>query len=471
MVEDICSFFSQGSNKYSKHGGEEGNSGTPHKAFQSNGLLQRNFSDGWDKEDVLMDKRHETPRSIDYNLKDISPLKRLLSAEQKISSATFNSPSFSALVTPHSKLSNYKLSTGSMKFGKILLSKQISISKFRLPESSPHVSSNGEGTDRLNSRPSRYSSLVNLSGQGDQSKDLEHNKYIDIPVVCLEEQLTRSNGNNNEFKSSFSTSGSGVKTTKDFPKLSQSEEPKGLAEAGETPDHMDVANFPNVQPIEPATEAKSPVQATWTENKDLMPHILMSEDPLSRSSTSSEIDDLTNIRPDGREQNNSTNMYDTIVSSPSKSLDVRLSGATECSTSCFGELNQCNQQDKLVRACLTQGGAAPTSNTRPSPLNLIADNSGSLQSKIGTVSTSPLLKGMSLVDGDDNGVDLSNLHNNSETFSNLQHSLRNGNIVSSHLESPAKTSKLGAFSPQFQKAWTSGLSIMQVVFSFLFLSK
>ncbi|XP_016902820.1 uncharacterized protein LOC103500493 isoform X2 [Cucumis melo] len=454
-----------GSNKYSKHGGEEGNSGTPHKAFQSNGLLQRNFSDGWDKEDVLMDKRHETPRSIDYNLKDISPLKRLLSAEQKISSATFNSPSFSALVTPHSKLSNYKLSTGSMKFGKILLSKQISISKFRLPESSPHVSSNGEGTDRLNSRPSRYSSLVNLSGQGDQSKDLEHNKYIDIPVVCLEEQLTRSNGNNNEFKSSFSTSGSGVKTTKDFPKLSQSEEPKGLAEAGETPDHMDVANFPNVQPIEPATEAKSPVQATWTENKDLMPHILMSEDPLSRSSTSSEIDDLTNIRPDGREQNNSTNMYDTIVSSPSKSLDVRLSGATECSTSCFGELNQCNQQDKLVRACLTQGGAAPTSNTRPSPLNLIADNSGSLQSKIGTVSTSPLLKGMSLVDGDDNGVDLSNLHNNSETFSNLQHSLRNGNIVSSHLESPAKTSKLGAFSPQFQKAWTSGLSIMQSPFT------
>ncbi|XP_031744677.1 uncharacterized protein LOC101212645 isoform X2 [Cucumis sativus] len=465
--EEISEKTEMGSKKYFKHGGEESNSRTPHKAFQSNGLLQRNFSDGWDKEDVLMDKRHETPRSIDYNLKDISPLKRLLSAEQKVSLSTFNSPSFSALVTPISKLSNYKLSTGSMKFGKILLSKQISISKFRLPESSPHVSSNGEGKDRLKSRPSSYSSLVNLSGQADRSKDPAHNKYIDIPVVRLEEQLTRSHGNNSEFKSSFSTSGSGFKTTKDFPRLSQSEEPKGLIEAGETPDHMDVANFSDNQPSEQVTEAKSPVQAAWTENKDLMPHILMSEDPLLRSSTSTEIDDLTNIRADGREQNNSTSMHDTIVSSPSKSLDVRLSGATECSTRCLGELNQRNQQVKHVSDCLTQGGAAPapTSNTRPSPLNLIADNLRSLQSKIGTVSTSPLLKGLSLVDGDDNGVNLSNLHNNSETFSNLQRSSRNGNIVNSHLESPAKTSKLGAFSPQFQKAWTSGLSIMQSPFT------
>lgn len=442
--------FSQGSNKYAKHGVEESilNSGTPHRAFQSNVLSQKNLTDGWDKEDSPMDKRHETPRSIDYNLKDISPLKRLLSAEQKTAFATFNSPSFSALVTPNSKLSNYRLSTGSMKFGKDLLSKQKSISKFRLPEPSPCVSSI-KGNGGLNSGPSSYSSLVNLSGQpDDHSKD---RKYIDIPVVCLEERLTRSNGNNGEPRSSISTCGSGVKTTKDFPRLSQSEEPKGLTEAGETPNHMAVANFSNLQPSEPAIEPKSPAQATWTENKNLMPHILMLEDPSSRSSTSIEIDDLMDIRPDDREQNNSTSMHDTLVSSPLKSLDVRLLGAAECSTSCFGELNQCDQQVKHVSAYLTEGGAAAAPTSNISPLNLIADNSSSLQSEIGTVSTSPLLKGLSLVDGDDNGLNLSNLHNN--------------------LKSPAKSSKVGTFSPQFQKAWTSGLSIMQVVFSFLFLSK
>ncbi|XP_038889056.1 uncharacterized protein LOC120078802 isoform X2 [Benincasa hispida] len=454
-----------GSKKYTEHGIEESvpNSGTPHKVFQSTGLLQKDLSDGWDKEDLLVDKRHETPRSIDYKLKDISPLKRFLSAEQKTFSATFNSPSFSALVTPNTKLSNYRLSTGSMKFSKGMLSKQKSISKFRLPEPSPCVSSI-KGNDRLNSRPSSYSSLVNLSGQPDHSKGLEY-KYIDIPVACLEEQLTRSNGNNGEFESSFSTCGSGVKTTNDFPRLSQSEEPKGLTEAGGTPDYMAVANFSNVQPSEPAIEAKSPAQATWIGDKDLMPHVLMSEDPLSRSSTRIEIDDLTNIRPDDREQNNSASMHNTLVSSPLRSLDVRLLGATECSTSCFGELKQCDQQVKHVSACLTQGGAAaaPTSNT--SPLNLIADNSSSLQSKIGTVSTSPLLKGLSLVDEDDNEVNLSNLHNNSETFSNLQFSSIDGNILNSRLESPAKSSMVGAFSPQFQKAWTSGLSIMKSPFN------
>lgn len=464
--------FYQGNREDAKHAVEESilNNGTPLQVFQSNGLIQGNLSDGWAKEDFPMDKRHETPKSIDYKLKDISPLKRSLSAEQKTSFATFNSPSFAALVTPNSKLSDYRMSTGSMKFSKDLSSKHKSISKFRLPEPSPCMSSIKEGNDRLKSRLSSYSSMVNLSGQPDRCKDLEC-KYTDIPVVRLEEQLSRSNGNNGEFESSFSIGGSGVKTSKDLPRLSQSEEPKGLAEAGETAGYMAMENFSNVQPSKPAIEAKSPAQVTWSEKKDLMPHILMSEDRLSASSTNIEIDALsTDIRPDDREHYNSTSIYDTLVSSPLKSLDVRLSGAAKCSTSCFGELKQCDQQVKHVSACLTQGGSAAAHTSNTSPLTSIADNASSLQSKSGAVSTSPFLKGLSLVDGTDNGVNLSNLQNNSETLSNLLLSSKDGDILNSRLASPAKSSKVGAFSPQFQKARTSGLSTLQVVISFRFLS-
>ncbi|XP_022952683.1 uncharacterized protein LOC111455306 isoform X1 [Cucurbita moschata] len=448
---------SKGINQYAKQGVEESilNNVTPHEVFQSNGLLQRKLSDGWAKEDFLIDKRPETPRSVDYKLKNISPQKRSFSAEQKTSLATSNSPSFSALVTPNSKLSNYRLSTGSMKFGMGLSSKQRSIPKFSLPEPSPCVSSIKEEIGRLKSRLSSYSSMVNLSGQPERCKDLE-SKYIDIPAVRLEEQLSRLNGNNGEFESSFSTSGSVVKPSKDFPRLSQSEEPKGFTDAGETPGYMAMANFSNMQPSEPAIELKSPAQATWTEKKDLMQHILISEDHLSRSSTSIKIDDVTDIGPDDREQNDSTSIHDTLVSSPLRSPDVRLLGNIECPSGSFGELKQCDLQVKHVSACLTQGQAAAADTSNTSPLTKIADNSSSLQSKSGAVSASPFLKGQSWVDGDDNGVNLSNLQNNFVTSKNLQLSSRDGNILNSRLESPAKSS-----SPQFQKPWTSERSIMQ----------
>lgn len=466
-------YFSQGIKEYAKHAVEKSilNNGTPHKVFQSNGLLEGNLSDGWAKEDFLMDRRHETMKGIDYKLKDISPLNnRSLSAERKTSFATFSSPALAALVTPNSKLPDYRMSTGSMKFGKELSSKQKSISKFRLPEPSPCISSIKEGIDRLKSRLSSYSSMANLSGQPDRCKDLEC-KYTDIPVVRLEEQLFSSNGNNGEFESSFSIDGSRVKTSKDLPRLSQSEEPKGSTEAGETPGYMTMANLSNVQPSKLAIEAKSPAQVTWSEKKDVMPHILMPENRLLGSCTSIEIDALSlDIIPDDREQNNSTSIHDTLVSSPLDGLDVRLLGATECSTSCFGELKQGDQQVKHVSACLMQGGdaAAHTSNT--SPLIFEVDKSSSLQPKSEPVSTSPLLKAPSLVDGADNGGHLSNLQHSSEAFSNLLLSSRDGSILKSRLASDAKNSMVNAFPLQFQKAQTGGPSILQVVFYLLFLS-
>ncbi|KAG6589091.1 hypothetical protein SDJN03_17656, partial [Cucurbita argyrosperma subsp. sororia] len=439
-----------GSKEYTKHAVERTilNNGTPHKVFRSNGLLQGNLSDGGVNENFLMDERLETQKNIDYKLKDVSPLNRSLSVEWKTSFATFNSPSFAALMTPNSKLSDYRMSTGSMNLGKDLSSKQKIVSKFRLPEPSPCVSSIKEGTDRLKSRLSSYSSLVNLSGRPDRFKDLKC-KYTDIPVVRLEERLSTVN-ENGECQSSFSIGGSVVENSKDFLRLSQSEEPKCVTEVGETPGSMALANISRLQPSQPAIEAKSPAH-TWSEKKDLTPHMMKSEDRLSGSSTSHKIDALsTDLKPDDKEQNNSTIIHDTPVSSPLKSSVVRLLGATECLTSCFGELKQCDQQVKHVSDRLMLGGAA--------------DNSSSFQSKSGAVSTSPF-KDSSLLDAAAYGDNLSNLQDNSETFSNLQLSSIDGNIQNSQLASPAKRSNVGVVSPQFQKAWTSGLSSLQSPFN------
>ncbi|XP_023529577.1 uncharacterized protein LOC111792394 isoform X2 [Cucurbita pepo subsp. pepo] len=438
-----------GSKEYTKHAVEGTilNNGTPHKVFRSNGLLQGNLSDGGVNENFLMDERLETQNNIDYKLKDVSTLNRSLPVEWKTSFATFNSPSFAALMTPNSKLSDYRMSTGSMKLGKDLSSKQKIVSKFRLPEPSPCVSSIKEGTDRLKSRLSSY--LVNLSGRPDRFKDLKC-KYTDIPVVRLEERLSRVN-ENGECQSSFSIGGSVVENSKDFLRLRQSEEPKCVTEVGETPGSMALANISRLQPSQPAIEAKSPAHVTWSVKKDITPRMTKSEDRLSGSSTSNKIDALsTDLKPDDKEQNNSTIIHDTPVSSPLKSSVVRLLGATECLTSCFGELKQCDQQVKHVSDRLMLGGAA--------------DNSSSFQSKSGAVSTSPF-KGSSLVDAAAYGVNLSHLQDNSETFSNLKLSSIDGNIQNSRLASPAKRSNVGVVSPQLQKAWTSGLSPLQSPFN------
>ncbi|XP_022989286.1 uncharacterized protein LOC111486405 [Cucurbita maxima] len=440
-----------GSKENTKHAVEGTilNNGTPHKVFRSNGLLEGNLSDGGVNENFLIDERLETQKNIDYKLKDVSPLNRSLSVEWKTSFATFNSPSFAALMTPNSKLSDYRMSTGSMKLGKDLSSKQKIVSKFRLPETSPCVSSIKEGTDRLKSRLSSYSSLVNLSGRPDRFKDLKC-RYTDIPVVRLEEQLSRVN-ENGECQSSFSIGGSVVENSKDFLRLSQSEEPKCGTEVGVTPGSMALANISRLQPSQPAIEAKSPAHVTWSEKKDLTPRMMKSEDRLSGSSTSNKIDALSiDLKPDDKEQNNSTIIHDTPVSSPLKSSVVRLLGATECLTSCFGELKQCDQQVKHVSDRLMLGGAA--------------DNSSSFQSKSGAVSTSPF-KGSSLLEAAAYGVNLSNLQDNSETFSNSQLSSIDGNIQNSRLASPAKRSNVGVVSPQFQKARTSGLSSLQSPFN------
>lgn len=96
----------------------------------------------------------------------------------------------SNVLSSHSRQSVSFISQDGIPHDRIVLSTQKSIPRFKIPDPSPAASSLKEGTNKLKSRLSKYSSMLSPFNDGQAAdSDIFLSRCVDAPIACLEEQL------------------------------------------------------------------------------------------------------------------------------------------------------------------------------------------------------------------------------------------------------------------------------------------
>uniref|UniRef100_A0A2N9EIX7 Knl1 C-terminal RWD domain-containing protein n=1 Tax=Fagus sylvatica TaxID=28930 RepID=A0A2N9EIX7_FAGSY len=428
----------------------------------------------------------------------------LSSKQQELFVSTPNSAKHMGIVTPSSKPPGSFLSKERRHVAS-LSSLPKSISKFKIPEPSPHSSRVKEGIDKLQRRLSNYSSMhspFNTASAGN-SKELQY-RHVDIPIACLEEHLCTADVKRGQDKNLINIEGDGIETPKSIGKLSQNEDIMDLAKDKVSPDYMSSGLLSQDEPKKLMAVVASPSQFTQLGGK-VTQNFLMPENPREMASVTSGTDSsLMEITLDNRKVSKGTVISDQLVSSPVKSLDQNLSASIEYQGSVTRGLKHLDQQNKLISSpaksldhnlsasmeyqdSVTRGlkhldqhnklisspaksldqnlsaskeyqgrqdGDSVENVTGNSHSTLVADKLDSLPSEGRAESGSPFsktnyVKKFAQVERviDNN---LSHLQNESVIFTNFQNSSRDRDIMNFQFERADKNLKAGADPPQYK---------------------
>ena len=272
----------------------------------------------------------------------------LSSKQQELFVSTPNSAKHMGIVTPSSKPPGSFLSKERRHVAS-LSSLPKSISKFKIPEPSPHSSRVKEGIDKLQRRLSNYSSMhspFNTASAGN-SKELQY-RHVDIPIARLEEHLCTADVKRGQDKNLINIEGDGIETPKSIGKLSQNEDIMDLAKDKVSPDYMSSGLLSQDEPKKLMAVVASPSQFTQLGGK-VTQNFLMQENPREMASVTSGTDSsLMEITLDNRKVSKGTVISDQLVSSPVKSLDQNLSASIEYQGSVTRGLKHLDQQNKLI---------------------------------------------------------------------------------------------------------------------------
>lgn len=367
----------------------------------------------------------------------------LLSSEQQQSFVnTPNSAKYMGIVTPSSKLPGFFSSKESIRHGESMSSIQKSISKFKIPEPSSSSSTLKEGIDKLKHRLSNYSSMpssFNTVLAGNSKDPLEG--HADNPIVHLEEHLCTADVKNEE-KNLTKIDGDGIETPKNIGKLSQNEVILGLAKDGESPNYMSLGLVSKDK--NPMTAVGSPSQFTRSGSK-LVQNFSMSENPsegtlVTLGADSSPVEITLDYRKDKRV----AGMPDIFVSSPVKRLGQDSSASMEYQGSVSHDLKQLGQYNKLFSGSGQDGDSIQHVNI-DSHSTLVADKLESLLSEMRAESDASFLRTNHVKEFAkvervlENNI--AHLHNESETFINIQSPLRERDAMNIQFESTDKNLK------------------------------
>lgn len=161
-----------------------------------------------------------------------------LSSRGRQSIMTPNSATYLGIISS-SKHTGIVSSNEVTKAAESISSIQKSISRFRIPNSSPPNSSLKEGIDKLKRRLSNYSSMPSpfTPDRTDNSTDLK-SKYVSALVASSEEKLHRADLKNGEYKMLVNIDNNGIETPKNTGKLAPDEAITGLENDGEPANYM-----------------------------------------------------------------------------------------------------------------------------------------------------------------------------------------------------------------------------------------
>lgn len=239
----------------------------------------QHLSEGSIRENSPIEGRDQSDIDQNFDQRYTSPLEGSISLSASGRQSILNTPNsarYSGIISS-SKQTGFVSSIEVIKAVESISSIQKSISRFRVPNPSPPVSSLKEGIDKLKHRLSNYSSMTSpfTSVLTENSKDLK-SKYVSAPIVCLEEKLHSADLKNGEYKMLVDIDNNGIKTPKNTGKLALDEAITGLEKDGE-PAHymlMDIHSKDKANKLVAQTDSNSNMALSGTK---VMQDFLMSE--------------------------------------------------------------------------------------------------------------------------------------------------------------------------------------------------
>lgn len=195
------------------------------------------------------------------------------------------------MVSSSSKQLGSLLSKERLKPNESILSIQKSISRFRVSNPSPSVSSLKEGIDKLKRRLLNYSSMTFTDVVAENTKDV-NSKYVGAPVACLEGKLSSADLGHEEYKSIWVNINShGIETPQSPGRFCMNKEITGIEEDGVPPDYMVMGILSKDKATKLVTGVGSPSDMAFSGRK-VMQHILGSEVSPKRTLVTSGADSL-----------------------------------------------------------------------------------------------------------------------------------------------------------------------------------
>ncbi|XP_027341849.1 uncharacterized protein LOC113854808 [Abrus precatorius] len=204
-----------------------------------------------------------------------------------------------------------------------------SISKMKILETTPSMSSLKEGIDILKGRLSKYSPGFSLSNKKDKNC-----KQVQSRKIALEKKLFSFTPENNMHKGVIDSNDCGIHSFRNISKLSQNEETVDTKNDEENLNLISAyASYNDDNPMSVA-KAASPLQ---------MAHLTRVVD----------VDQADSV-VEKRKGENLVVMHDKPFSLPVKLFDQNLSPSVECQSNCRSELKQVEKQNDSVSSGLGQ---------------------------------------------------------------------------------------------------------------------
>ncbi|KAF7827187.1 uncharacterized protein G2W53_018351 [Senna tora] len=229
-------------------------------------------------------------------------------------------------ITPPSKIPSSFLLEENMRNGETLSSIRKNIYKLRTRGTSSGASSLREGTEKLKSKLSKYSSGSTLFNRKDSESS-----HVGVPDAQLENHsvIPKNKGQQNL----INMDDHGTNSLRNFDKLSQNEETEDSNMAGEPYNCMSADHSYNGNNLKSVERAVSPLQ-------------------MLRFTTKMIDFDLADSIVEDIKDENTVSLHKNCVSSPIKLLNQTLSPSLDNQKNCFGMLKQLDQQNESVNCDL-----------------------------------------------------------------------------------------------------------------------